>query len=121
MSSDRPDMQTSIPNYQKPVVARVFFDPDEVFDVPELLIDRGFYTSKNEAKKALQNNEVWQIDPALDEEPEVEILPNLVGFKGLKFKPDDRGDLLFVGGKKTVAICHRIVFRPVINIKEIHR
>ena len=109
-------MQTSIPNYKRPFYL-VLEAPDltDEINIAELLFAYGFAVSKSQGKQMIKNGEVWHLPVAAYEEwaqsgKPIDIRSNMEK----SFEQKTFGfnlDVLFIGGKKDAAMCHRILFK----------
>ena len=99
-------MQVTIPNWRRPFICNVW-KVDDIIDIAELLFEQGFASSKGQAKQMIKNGELWRLP--LDREGWIDIRENMEKCF-LNQIPLQDLDVLFVGGKKDTAMCHRIFF-----------
>ena len=99
-------MITTIPNYKRPYYLEIW-RVDEIINIPNLLVELGFALSKNSARQMIKNGEVWWMPPHLT--GRIDIRENMERVYENNIALEDL-NILFVGTKSDIAMCHRIVF-----------
>ena len=114
-------MQTSVPSWQRPFNVTIF-DFGEDFNLVNILAEQKFALSKADAKRMIQNGEVWILPndsenwKTVANGQEINIHESIIKWKE-NILPNEKANLILVGGKKDNAICHRIKIEKGISIK----
>lgn len=111
-------MQVTIPDYKRPYNLYLY-RVDDVISLVDILSENGFASSRKQAKQMIKNGEVWWIHPDCpnwEPAPErgkgwmsVDIRENMRKVYEPNLPLEDL-DILFIGGQRDRAMCHRIYF-----------